>query len=69
LYAFLYHYLAKKNINLKISKIILISFTIIGVVTTTAIIKGSMMQNIALSYSIASIITGLYFKLNFELNK
>lgn len=69
LYALIYYYLAKNTVNLKISKIILISFAVLGVVTTTSIIKGSMMQDIAISYSIASIISGLFFKLNFKVNK
>lgn len=66
LYALLYFYISKNKINLIFSKIILISFAVLGVIVTTSIIKGSMMQDIALSYSIASIISGLFFKLNYN---
>jgi hypothetical protein len=69
LYALLYLYLARNTVNLKISKIILISLAVLGVITTTLIIKGSMMQDIAISYSISSIITGIFIKLNFEENQ
>lgn len=67
-YGILYYFLAKSNINSIFSKIILISFAVFGVITTTQIIRGNMMEEIALSYSISSIITGLFFKLNFKKN-
>jgi hypothetical protein len=66
LYALLYIYLSNNKVNIKFSKIILISFAVICVFVTTSLVKGSMMQDIAISYSIASIISGLFFKLNFN---
>lgn len=66
LYAVLYRYLAKNKVNIIFSKIILIIVAVIGVFTTTSIIKGNMMQDIAVSYSIASVIVGIIFKLNFK---
>lgn len=66
LYGFIYYYLAQKRINGIYAKAILISFAVTGVIVTTSIIHGSLMLNIALSYSIASIITGCLFKLNFN---
>jgi hypothetical protein len=65
LYAFVYYLLAKYNINLMLSKTILILFAVCGVITTTSIIKGSMMLDIAISYSISSVVAGLFFRLKF----
>jgi hypothetical protein len=69
LYAFLYYYLARTNITLNFAKVILISFAVIGVISTTFIIKGSIMKDIAISYSIASIITGIFLQLKFTENQ
>lgn len=69
LYAFLYYYLARTSINLNFAKVILISFAVIGVISTTLIIKGSIMKDIAISYSVASIITGIFLKLKFTENQ
>ncbi len=66
LYAIIYYFLAKNNINIMFSKAILILFTVSGVIVTTSIIKGNMMFDIALSFSIAAVITGLFFKLKFN---
>ena len=66
LYSILYHFLSHRNINEKYVKIILIAFAVSGVFITTTIIKGSMMKDIAWSYSISSIISGAIFKLNFK---
>jgi hypothetical protein len=65
-YGFIYHFLCYKNIKEFYSKIILITVAVLGVYITTIIIKGNMMEDIAISYSISSIITGLIFKLNFK---
>jgi len=69
LYGLVYYFLARNNINLILSKVILITLAVVGVITTTSIIKGSMMLDITISYSIASVITGLFFKLNFNKKK
>jgi len=64
LYSILYYYLAQ--LEFKYSKVILISFSVIGIVVTALIIKGTMMPNVALAYCLSSIITGVSFKLNFK---
>lgn len=66
LYSFLYRFLAKRNTKEIYAKIILIAFAVSGIFITTTIIKGSMMKDIAWSYSISSIISGFIFKLNFK---
>lgn len=66
LYSFLYRFLGQKNSNEYYAKLILIAFAVSGVIITTIIIKGSMMKDIAWSYSISSIISGFIFKLNFK---
>lgn len=64
LYSILYYYLAQ--IKFKYPKPILILFSLLGIVVTASIIKGTMMPNVSLSYCLSSIITGLFFKLNFK---
>ncbi len=66
LYGFLYHFLAMKNFPYRYAKPILISISVLGVFTTFWLIGGSMSFNGAISYSISSILTGLFFKLNFK---
>lgn len=66
LYGFLYRLLARKNTNPKYAKPILISLSVSGVIITFWLIGGTMSYNGALSYSIASAITGVLFKLNFK---
>lgn len=62
-----YFILAKNKAPKMISKIILTTFVIIGVISTTNLIKGTMMFDLALSYSISAFIIGIYIKLNFEI--
>ena len=66
LYSLLYYLFAQKNINLNFAKIILIVFAVLGVIVTGQIIKGNMIENSIIAYSISSIMTGLFFKLNFK---
>ncbi|MEC4004524.1 hypothetical protein OX283_007635 [Flavobacterium sp. SUN052] len=66
LYSFIYRFLRFKNINSNFAKIILILFVVFNVNITTNIIKGSMMNNITISYSLSAILSGLIFKLNFN---
>jgi uncharacterized membrane-anchored protein len=66
LYGFVYYYLANKSSSVLIAKSILIVLTIIGIYITLAIIDGTIALEIALSYSIASVLTGLLFKLEFQ---
>ena len=64
--SFIYAFLANRIISNNLSKAILILIPIIGIFTTAAIIKGTAWLDIALSYSISSLITGLIFKLHFK---
>ncbi|MEO5776296.1 MAG: hypothetical protein ABIQ27_05290 [Flavobacterium sp.] len=66
LYGCIYYYLARKDANPNYAKAILILFSVLGVIATTLIMDGSMMQDITLPYLISSIIAGLLFKLNFR---
>lgn len=65
-YAIIFYFLGKNRINVNIAKLIVISIAVIGVILTATTIKGSLSFDIAISYSIASIIAGFIFKLNFE---
>lgn len=66
LYSFIYSFLAKKNTKIIYAKPILIAFAVAGVNVSFWLIGGSMSVDGALSYSIASIIAGLFFKLEFK---
>lgn len=66
IYCFAYYYLASKKIPAIYAKAILILLSVSGVIATTIIIKGTWMFDIGVSYSISSVITGCFFKLNFE---
>ncbi|MCV9927322.1 hypothetical protein OIU83_06650 [Flavobacterium sp. LS1R49] len=68
IYAFVYNYLTNEISSIPYSKTILISIPVIGVFITTAFIDGTLWYFIAFSYSISSIITGLFFNLNFKNN-
>jgi len=63
------YYLATKDINPSYAKLLLILFVVVGVIVTTFIIKGSIMPEVRLSYSIASISAGLIFNLDFKEKK
>lgn len=65
-YAFIYYYLFKKNLPILFTKCILILIAVSGIFITAALMKGYMWFDIAISYSISSIITGLFFRLNFK---
>ncbi|KAF2510692.1 hypothetical protein EYY60_09270 [Flavobacterium zhairuonense] len=64
--AYLYQILSKKAISALYSKVILISMSIIGIFITMYLIIGYMWLDFAISYSLSSLITGMFFKLNFE---
>lgn len=66
IYTFVYIYFSKKDLPVLLSKFILISIAVSGIFITSYLIKGYMWLDIALSYSISSITTGLFFKLNFR---
>ena len=66
IYAFVYNYLSNRSIAVLYKKAILISIPVIGIFITMALIKGTIWFQVALSYSITSIIVGLFFRLNFR---
>lgn len=66
IYASAYNYFSKKDLPILLSKFILISIVVSSIFITSYLIKGYMWLDIAISYSISSIISGLFFKLNFK---
>lgn len=66
IYGILYWILANKKIDYNYSKFILIFFVNAGIIITFFSINGFSTYQGILSYCLASIITGLFFKLNFK---
>ena len=64
-YGLVYYQLGLHQVKTRDSKLILITVSALGVVLTTVILSGSMSEDIALSYSVSTIIAGLSFKLKF----
>lgn len=62
-YLICFYFLSKHNLNWTIAKFILIAISVIGVYITTAMIKGSMSQDIAIAYALTAFIVGLLLKL------
>lgn len=69
IYSFVFRITKNKDIKMIYEKMILIIIVVCGIFITTAIIKGTLWFDIAISYSISSIIIGLFFKLNFKCDK
>ncbi len=63
LYALLFSFLEKINLLSLFSKIILIAFAVTGIIVTFWLIGGNSIDDLALTYCIASVIAGLLFKL------
>jgi hypothetical protein len=63
IYLTCFHFLARGDVNLVISKLILITVSVLGIIITQKIIKGSMSQDIVIAYSITAILVGLVLKL------
>lgn len=66
IYAFVYYCLSTKVSTILFAKAILILLAVTGIFVTLNFIGGSISLDITISYSIASVITGIFFKLNFE---
>ena len=66
IYAIVYYYFSNKELPILFTKSILIFIAVSGIFITSSLMKGFMWFDIALSYSISSILTGLFFKLNFK---
>jgi hypothetical protein len=56
--------LSKHKINTGMSKLILITVTILGIFITQILIEGTMTKEIIIAYSVTAIITGLALRLN-----
>ena len=67
-YAFLYNYLGKKEVKNNLSKAILITFSILGIIISFQLLNENSDTNISLSYIIASIISGILYKLELKHN-
>lgn len=63
IYGFLYYFLGKKHINLKLSKFILILFYAIAIIISFALIFGIDEVELISAYLFTSIFIGLLFKL------
>jgi hypothetical protein len=58
-----FYFLSKKEINFAILKVILIAISVLGIYITQTMIKGTMSQDIIISYSVTAIILGLILRL------
>lgn len=63
IYGFLYYFLEKKNVNLKLSKIILVLFYAFGIIISFTLIYGINEIELISAYLFTSIFFGLSFKL------
>lgn len=66
LYGILYFFLAKKEIAINHSKTVLILFTSISILVTFYIVFNARELYASFAYAITSIVTGIFFKLNFK---
>jgi hypothetical protein len=65
-YFFILFIFKNKNVKMIYKRLILVTIVIIGVFITTALINGIVWLDIAISYSIASIIVGIFFTVYFK---
>jgi biotin transporter BioY len=65
-YIFITTVLKNKNIKIAYEKTILIIFVISGVFITTALINGTVWFDLAISYSLSTIIATLFFTMYFK---
>jgi len=65
-YGLIYYFLAKKEISIKYSKMILLLFTTLGILITFHIVFNAREIFISISYVVTSIILGLILKLKFK---
>ncbi|SHM22596.1 hypothetical protein [Flavobacterium chilense] len=69
LYIFITTVLKNKNIKIVHEKTILIIFVISGVFITTALINGTVWFDLAISYSLSTIIATFFFTMHFKNDK
>jgi hypothetical protein len=63
IYLTCFYFLSKQKTNLRVSKFILIAVSVLGIYITQTIIKGTLSQDIIISYSVTTIIVGLILRL------
>ena len=63
IYLACFYFLSKRDLNFAISKVILITVSVLGIYITQTIIRGTMSQDIIIAYSITAIIVGLILRL------
>src|SRR4051812_43293946 len=63
IYLICFSFLSKQDINFWVSKLILITVSVVGIFITQAIIKGSMSKDIIIAYSVSTIIIGLVLRI------
>jgi surface polysaccharide O-acyltransferase-like enzyme len=66
IYFLVYYLLGSKNINIKTSKLILITLAVIGIIISFSITFNNREPEITIAYILSSIISGIIFKLNFK---
>jgi hypothetical protein len=66
IYFLVYHILGSKNINIKTSKLILITLAVIGIIVSFSITLNNREPEITIAYILSSIISGVILKLNFK---
>ncbi len=69
IYGFIYYFLARNEVSIMKSKIILLLFTVLSILLTFHIVFNARELTISISYAVTSIILGIYFKLNFKESK
>ena len=63
IYLTCFFFLLKQEVKWTISKLVLITVSVIGIYITMTIIKGSMSQDIIAAYSVTAFIVGLLLKI------
>jgi len=63
IYLTCFYFLSKQDVNFIVAKLILIAISVLGIVVTQTIIKGSMSREIIIAYSVTSFVVGLILRL------
>ena len=63
IYLTCFYFLSKQEVNSKVSKFILIAVSVLGIFITLIILKGNMIQDIIIAYSVTAFIVGLLLRL------
>jgi hypothetical protein len=63
IYLACFYFLSKGNVDFVVAKLVLIVISVLGILITQTIIKGSMSNDIIIAYSVTSIIVGVLLKL------